>query len=352
MERLDSLPPESRGESSAGSSSTLEDPRPWIPSCHQWPEPLRWIDRPPQKLWICGNKPVGPPIIAIVGSRKASVAGLRWAFQIAAELSRSGFRIVSGLALGIDAAALEGAVLGCEEFKSSATPTVTKSLAAPFEAVPFAPPIALLGNGLPMIYPAKNRPLARRIVQCGGALISEYPPGTAPRPHHFPHRNRLISGCSVAVVVVEATLRSGSMGTARHALDQGCEVCAVPGPVESASHQGCHLLIRDGAHLVTCARDIIEVCAGLGVAGCRAGIEGTARKGLSADQRRLERERKRHGDDLCRLHEVTGWSPIRLLRAWSGGSFDRSETGSRSDQGQMSVAHSRRSGVGSSAQIG
>ena len=191
-------------------------------------------------------------------------------------------------------------------------------MASSFASPSYAPPLALLGNGLPAIYPAKNRPLARRILQCGGALISEYPPGAAPRPHHFPHRNRLISGCSVAVVVVEATVRSGSMGTARHALDQGCEVCAVPGSVESASHQGCHLLIRDGAHLVTCARDIIEVCAGLGVAGCRAGIEGTARQGLSADLRRLERERKLHGDDLCRLHEVTGWSPIRLLRAWSG----------------------------------
>ncbi|HIG05987.1 MAG TPA: DNA-processing protein DprA [Planctomycetes bacterium] len=318
MEWPDLLRPERRGESTAGSSSSLEDPRLWKPSCHQWPEPLRWIARPPQELWICGNKPMGRPIIAIVGSRKASVAGLRWTFQLAAELSRSGFRIVSGLALGIDAAALDGALLGCEEAKRSAAPTMTPSLAP----APFAPPMALLGNGLPAIYPAKNRPLARRIVQCGGALISEYPPGTAPRPHHFPHRNRLISGCSVAVVVVEATLRSGSMGTARHALDQGCEVCAVPGPVESTSHQGCHLLIRDGAHLVTCARDIIEVCAGLGVAGCRAGIEGTARKGLSADQRRLERERKLHGDDLCRLHEVTGWSPIRLLRAWSGGAFD------------------------------
>jgi len=323
MEHPDSLRPERRGESTVGSSSTVEDPRRWIPNCHQWPEPLRWIDRPPQELWICGNKPVGPPIIAIVGSRKASVAGLRWAFQVAAELSRSGFRVVSGLALGIDAAALEGAVLGCEEGKRSAVPNLTPSQAPSF--VP-APPMALLGNGLPAIYPAKNRPLARRIVQCGGALISEYPPGAAPRPHHFPHRNRLISGCSVAVVVVEATLRSGSMGTARHALDQGCEVCAVPGPVESDSHQGCHLLIRDGAHLVICARDIIEVCAGLGVAGCRAGIEGTAHKGLSADQRRLERERKLHGDDLCRLHEVTGWSPIRLLRAWSGGAFDRSDS--------------------------
>lgn len=314
MERSDAVPTE------RWAATEIEAPRRWTPVCRRWPVQLRWIAQPPQELWICGSQPNDAPAIAIVGSRKATVSGLRVAFQISSELSRRGFRIVSGLALGIDAAALDGALLGGSETGG-----------------PAAAPLALLGNGLPAIYPAANRPLARRILSCGGALISEYPSGTAPRPYHFPRRNRLISGWSVAVVVIEATRRSGSMGTAQHALDQGCEVCAVPGPVDSASHEGCHQLIRDGAHLVTCARDIIEVCGGMGVGGSRFGLAGAAPVGLAVDVRRLDLERKQHGDDLRRLHEVTGWSPVRLLRAWSGTTI---ETGigqpsvSRSHQGQ------------------
>jgi DNA processing protein len=151
--------------------------------------------------------------------------------------------VVSGLALGVDAAAHEGALLAQ------------------------APTIAVVGTGLDRVYPRRHVDLARRICDSGGALISEYPLGTPPLPHHFPRRNRIISGLSEAVLVVQAALRSGSLITAQQALEQGRDVMALPGSIHEAQSKGCHALIRQGAKLVESAQDVLEELRGAPVQG-------------------------------------------------------------------------------------
>jgi DNA processing protein len=174
---------------------------------------------------------------AIVGSRHGTPQGLATAREFAHALADTGLTIVSGLALGIDAAAHEGA-LGTD-----------------------ASTIAVVGTGLDRVYPARNRSLAVRIAE-RGALLSEYLPGTPPRKEHFPQRNRLISGLSCGVLVVEATLSSGSLITARLAGDQGRDVFAIPGSIHSPFSKGCHKLIRDGAKLVETAQDVLDELRG------------------------------------------------------------------------------------------
>lgn len=204
-----------------------------------YPELLRHIPSPPPLLYGRGN-PSAPalPAIAVVGSRHASGAGVDTARRFAAELAAGGFAVVSGLALGIDAAAHRGA-LGAG---------VT---------------VAVLGTGIDRIYPRQHQRLGDEILAAGGALVSEFPPGTPPRPNHFPRRNRIIAGLSLGVLVVEAALRSGSLITARQALDQGREVCAVPGSIHHPLARGCHQLIREGATLVETAADVVAQLGGL-----------------------------------------------------------------------------------------
>lgn len=172
------------------------------------------------------------PQVAIVGSRVPTAAGRRIAGDMARELVAAGFVITSGLARGIDAAAHQAAL-------DAGGGTV-----------------AVLGTGLDQCYPRENRPLFDRIAQ-GGVLVSELPPGTGPRPHHFPRRNRIISGLARAVVVIEAAAGSGSLITATHAADQGREVFAVPGSPLNPLAAGCNALIRSGAVLARGAADII-----------------------------------------------------------------------------------------------
>ncbi|MEE2855838.1 MAG: DNA-processing protein DprA [Planctomycetota bacterium] len=262
----------------------IPEPQQLRPGDRCWPAILDTIPFPPRTLYLSGEPVVECASLAIVGSRQASVCGLRLAFEIAAELTRAGFRVVSGLAHGIDAAALEGALHGGGR------------------------PLALLGNGLPAIYPVENKQLAARIIAAGGSLVTEYEPGTPPRRGNFPRRNRLISGWSLGVIVVEAARKSGSMSTARYAIDQGREVFAFPGSIDGGGHQGCHDLIRHGAHLVTQGDDILEILAGFGP------FDGGSRDGET-----LARLVTEHGADLSQLLEVTGWSPVRLLKAWSLG---------------------------------
>jgi DNA processing protein len=171
--------------------------------------------------------------VALVGSRRSTPYGLRIAERLAASLARVGLTVVSGLARGIDAAAHRGAL------KAGGRT------------------IAVLANGLSSVYPPEHEELARQIVD-QGAVLSEMPMGQGPLADLFPRRNRIISGLSLGVVVVEATRRSGSLSTANHALEQGREVFAVPGPVDSLSSQGCHRLLRDGAKLVETVDDILE----------------------------------------------------------------------------------------------
>ena len=201
-----------------------------------YPSHLAEIDDPPAVLWLRGDPAaLSRPGVAIVGSRAASSYAVAVAEQVAGDLGRRGVAVVSGLARGVDAAAHTGALAG-----GGAT-------------------IAVLGSGADVVYPSEHVALADRIAgAAAGALVSELPPGSLPLPRHFPRRNRLISGLSRAVVVVEATTRSGSLITARCAAEQGREVMAVPGNVLSDRSRGAHALLRDGARLVETAKDILE----------------------------------------------------------------------------------------------
>ena len=208
-------------------------------SSPDYPKLLREIDTAPTILFVKGDKArLNLPQIAIVGSRQHSVAGQQNARAFAQHLSNQGFTITSGLALGIDGAAHHGAL------ETGNT-------------------IAVLGTGVNVIYPRRHQTLYGDILAKGGTLVSEYPPNTPARPGNFPQRNRIISGLSLGVLVVEAALRSGSLITARLAMEQNREVFAIPGSIHNPSAKGCHHLIRQGATLVETADDIIEEIGGL-----------------------------------------------------------------------------------------
>jgi DNA processing protein len=205
---------------------------PW--SDPSYPIALTTIADPPPVLWTRGHANVlSAPSVAIVGSRAASPYGLAVAEQLAADLAAAGLVIVSGLARGVDSAAHRGAL---------AAGGLT---------------VAVLGSGVDVIYPAEHAALAASI-GATGAVVSELIPGTRPHPRFFPLRNRIISGLSRAVVVIEAGEKSGSLITARCALDQGRDVLAVPGNVLSGRNRGAHGLLRDGAKIVESADDILE----------------------------------------------------------------------------------------------
>ena len=198
-----------------------------------YPPLLAAIVDPPPVLWIRGQVAAfEPPAVAIVGSRAGSSYALAVAERLGADLTARGVVVVSGLARGVDSAAHRGALT------AGAT-------------------IAVLGSGPDVIYPKEHESLAREIAATG-LVVSELAPGTPPQPQFFPLRNRIISGLSRAVVVVEAGERSGSLITARSALDQGRDVLAVPGSILSARNRGGHALLRDGAKIVESADDILE----------------------------------------------------------------------------------------------
>lgn len=199
-----------------------------------YPRALLEIADPPPCLFAKGRiELLSQPALAIVGSRSATPQGERDAEAFAAALSDAGLCIVSGLALGIDAAAHRGGLRG----RGST--------------------IAVVGTGLDIVYPARNRELAHRIAE-QGCLVSEFPLGTPSKAQNFPRRNRIISGLSKGVLVVEAALQSGSLITARLAGEQGREVFAMPGSIHAPLSKGCHRLIKQGAKLVESAQDVLE----------------------------------------------------------------------------------------------
>jgi DNA processing protein len=197
-----------------------------------YPASLYDIADAPPLMWVLGETALlQKPMIALVGARNASSLGTRMAKRLAEDLTKAGFAVVSGLARGIDAAAHHGALAGGT--------------------------IAVMAGGVDTIYPAENTQLAQDIAK-RGVRLSEMPMGLQPQARHFPMRNRIISGLARAVVVVEAAGKSGSLITARNALDQGRDVLAVPGHPLDARAWGCNLLIRDGATLVRSAEDVID----------------------------------------------------------------------------------------------
>jgi DNA processing protein len=240
-----------------------------IMTCHDpdYPVLLLQIDTPPPLLYVHGNTDIlSEPILAMVGSRNPSAAGARTATDFARHLSAAGLVINSGLALGIDAACHQGALDAG------------------------APTIAVMGTGLDRVYPARHRDLARQIAECG-ALVSEFPVGTAPRAENFPRRNRIISGLSIGTLVVEAAIRSGSLITARYAGDQGREVFAIPGSIHNPLARGCHQLLRQGAKLVETAQDVIDEL-GVLADSCYRSTQTTANTDVSEEPHKLDREYK------------------------------------------------------------
>lgn len=199
---------------------------------------LTSIPQKPQALYYSGTLPIKRQLaVAVVGTRKPTSYGIEVARQLADDLARRGVVIISGMALGIDAVAHKAALdVG-------------------------GTTIAVLGNGLPKLYPHTNRQLGERIIASGGAIVTEFEEGIEPLPFNFLARNRIVSGLSDAVIVVEAARRSGTLNTAGHALEQGREVFAVPGNITSPLSAGCNELLRHGASPVTCAEDVLAVIA-------------------------------------------------------------------------------------------
>ncbi|HEX6972888.1 MAG TPA: DNA-processing protein DprA [Vicinamibacterales bacterium] len=250
----------------------------------RYPALLACIADPPPVLWVRGDAGVlGRPAVAVIGSRAASAYALAVAGRLAGELAARGMVVVSGLARGVDSAAHRGSL-------DSGGPTV-----------------AVLGSGLDDIYPPEHEGLAADVAT-NGCVVSELAPGTPPLPGHFPLRNRIISGISLAVVVVEASEKSGSLITARCALEQGRDVMAVPGSVLSGRNRGSHSLLKDGAKVVESADDVLEE---LGWPSARLGMD-SAGKMLNTDPL-LSKLEPGEVYELDALVEASGLPASRLL---------------------------------------
>lgn len=204
-----------------------------------YPQMLSEIKRAPPLLYVWGDPAVlSFPQVAVVGSRSPTSSGKDNAFHFAKSLATAGVTITSGLALGVDIAAHQGAL--------SANGKT----------------LAVLGTGIDQIYPQRHQQMARELVLAGGAVVTEFPLGVQPLPANFPQRNRIISGLSCGVLVVEAAVKSGSLITARYAIQQNREVFAIPGSIHNPLSRGCHALIKDGAKLVETAQNIIDEIQG------------------------------------------------------------------------------------------
>ena len=254
----------------------------------RFPTALLAIPDCPSELWYVGRlAALDAPTVAIVGSRAASAVALEMAARLASDLAARGVTIVSGLARGVDSAAHRA-------------------------ALPVGRTVAVLGSGADVIYPPEHRDLARAIA-VDGLLVSEYPPGTAPHSWQFPVRNRIISGLSRAVVVIEAHERSGSLITARCALQQGRDVMAVPGNPLSGRSRGAHALIRDGAKIVECADDILEELGLVLPADAGSAGEASALVPTSCGDSILAGMDPGQAYDLDALGALSGLDGVRLL---------------------------------------
>lgn len=262
---------------------TLADP--------EYPDLLRRISTPPPVLYLRGELAhLRPPSVALVGSRRASPYGREQATLLAHSLARNGVVVSSGLAAGIDACAHRGALRADRGT------------------------IAVLGNGVDVHFPPGNRKLQEQIAE-QGLLLSEFARGTPPRASQFPRRNRIISGLGRGVVVVEGTLRSGSLITATQAGEQGREVMALPGSVRNPQSRGCHRLLRDGAMLVESAEDILGA-VGLGAeASAQAGLPGIGAPVLPPALQEVLENLEDHPISIERLIPRTGMTLSMLSRA-------------------------------------
>lgn len=256
-----------------------------------FPPLLEHIAQPPAALFVAGDAGLLlHPQVAIVGARGATAGGLAHARRFATALAQAGFVVTSGMADGVDGAAHAAALeVG-------------------------APTLAVVGTGPDRVYPRKHQALARAIMS-GGALVSEFPPGTAPRADHFPRRNRIIAGLSLGTLVIEAGLKSGSLITARLAGEQGREVFALPGSVHNPLARGCHRLIREGVRLVEEPSELVEALAPAaralgGELAARLAADGAA--STPAVAAGAARGCARRGPDYARLDQALGHDPATL----------------------------------------
>ena len=265
----------------------------------RYPELLKTIAQAPPLLFVKGElNNLFLPQLAIVGSRHPSPAGRETALRFAQELSVMGFVITSGLALGIDAASHYGAL------KNK------------------GPTIAVMGTGIDRIYPSRHEQLAQQIIENGGTLVTEFPLGTGPQANHFPRRNRIISGMSLGVLVVEAALKSGSLITARYALQHNREVFAIPGSIHNPVSRGCHSLLREGANLIESVNDLREHLQGLlqlkrqELTLNQSPLDGNSKSDavdLNSDEKHILQQLGFDLTSLDQLQQRTGLEPGTLL---------------------------------------
>ena len=262
------------------------------PEDEAYPEALRNIPDPPFQLFYRGDPAcLRGRCVTVVGSRNASRTGEEATYRIDRELSENGVCIVSGLAVGIDSASLRGGLDG-------GTPVA-----------------GILGCGLDVDYPASNGRLKERILEGGGVLMSEYPPGVQPLRHHFPIRNRIMSGLSSAVLMMESSLRSGSLITVQHALDQGREVYAYPGEPGTAWAEGAHRLLREGANYFASAQDVLEDMGWLPEAPATQPEKKESTQRLTSSQQKLYELLKRGEMSYDELAAASGLDPSSLSGA-------------------------------------
>ena len=277
-----------------------------------YPRDLLDAPDPPPLLYCKGRRELlGRPAIAIVGSRNATAQGLANAESFAAALSDAGYCVVSGLALGIDAAAHRGALRhapnagGALRHDPNAGGALGQEPSFAGDLTRAASTIAVIGTGADIVYPARNRDLAHQIAE-RGLIVSEFPLGTSALASNFPRRNRIISGMSKGVVVIEAALKSGSLITARLAGEQGREVFALPGSIHSPLAKGCHQLIKQGAKLVDSVEDILEEL------GAASGAHpASAHTGGTSDSAHSSAQAQAHSPH-AKLLEALGHDPVPL----------------------------------------
>ena len=219
----------------------------------RYPVALLQLSDPPLLVYVQGRLSWSlPDAVAVVGSRNPTPQGAQTAEQFCDAMGRAGLCVVSGLALGVDGAAHRGALQATQASATQACATAPQS-----HSTPFVRTIAVVGTGLDRVYPRQHHALAQAIA-AHGWLLSEYPLGTPPLPHHFPKRNRLIAALGLGTLVVEAALQSGSLITATQALELGREVLAIPGSIHAPQSRGCHALIKEGAKLVESVQDVLD----------------------------------------------------------------------------------------------
>lgn len=262
----------------------------------EYPSLLKQTVGAPSLLYVRGNiENLHLPQIAIVGSRRMTRGGETNAFEWSKFLSNGGFVITSGLAQGVDGIAHSGALAAMGKT------------------------IAVMGTGIDTIYPRAHRRLADNIIDQGGTLVTEFDPGAPPLPTHFPKRNRIISGLSLGVLVVEAALRSGSLITARCALEQNREVFAIPGSIHNPQSRGCHQIIKQGAQLVERAEDIIQE-----LQGPLAGLAVLPEQSMPMEQTASDGEKDLLADEL-KLLSVLGFEPVDMDSLTIDGLFSVAE---------------------------